>query len=243
MKSPNLSVICCYNSKDVYENALVASIQNQSIDIELIGLDNTQAVFPSAALALNTGALKAHGKYLVFIHQDVEIEDSDFFKKLLKLMVENPIGVYGVAGADSKGLVLTNITQGLMRESAGPIQLETVQEVETLDEVLLALSKELFTQHRFDEITCNHWHLYGVELCLRLRTFGVKSLVLPLSLHHLSSGKLSKDYAWSLYKVIRKHHKNYPVIHTTCSNTKTDVIRSTRYVLRMIWDHHIKVRA
>lgn len=243
MKSPNLSVICCYNSKDVYENALVASIQKQSLDIELIGLDNTHAIFPSAAHALNTGALQAHGKYLVFIHQDVEIEDPDFFKKLLKTLVEQPVAVYGVAGADSKGFVLTNITQGKKRESAGPIQLETVQEVETLDEVLIALTKELFDQHRFDEKTCNHWHLYGVELCLRLKTFGVKSLVLPLSLHHLSSGKLSKDYALNLYKVIRKHHKNYAVINTTCSRTKTDFIRSTRYVLRMIWDHHIKVKA
>lgn len=235
-----ISVICCYNNEAVYQNSLVASIHKQNDTIELIGVDNTKHQYSSAAKALNAGAKQAQHDLFVFIHQDVFIEDPDFFSMLLQYHRQFPHHIVGVAGVNEKGEVLTNITQGNSYELAG---LSTVKEpikAETLDEVMIAIPKELFVQNPFDEKTCNHWHLYGVDLCLSLHLRGYDSLIVPLHLHHLSSGKLSTDYALTLYRVVRKYRKQYSRIQTTCSNTKTSFLRSSQYILGLIWDHGIK---
>lgn len=35
--------------------------------------------------------------------------------------------------------------------------------VQTLDELLLIIPRRVFEGHKFDESTCDGWHLYGVE--------------------------------------------------------------------------------
>lgn len=235
----SITVICCYNNDKTYQESLVRSINKQNGNIKLIGVDNTKNNFSSASKALNYGATLAESDLLVFVHQDVIIEDVNFFQQLLEYANNYPESLLGIAGVGEDGVIYTNLVQG-HEKKAGGIAINTILAAQSLDEVLVCIPKELFNRVLFDEKTCDHWHLYGVDLALSLKKMGYKSYVVPLTLHHLSTGKLSKDYAFSLYKVIRKHRKHIVKLETTCSSTKTDWLRSTRYILGLIWDHEIK---
>ncbi len=235
----SISVICCYNNKETYQNALVASIKLQNIAIELIGLNNTKDQYPSAASALNHGATLAQAEVLVFMHQDVVIDDPMFFSKLLDYYLRYPKSLMGIAGVGINGTIYTNITQGQEKLRAGT-PFKSLTEAQSLDELMICISSDVFKQTKFDELTCNHWHLYVVDLGYSLQRKGIKCYIVPLKLHHLSSGKLSKEYAFSLYKVINKHRKTLKRIETTCTSTKTGWMRSTQYILGLIWDHEIK---
>lgn len=234
-----ISVVCCFNNQNIYENSLVKSLNQQSMKIDLIGVDNTQNAFSSASKALNYGASQSKSDLIVFAHQDIEIEDNDFFKNLLEFANTYPESLIGIAGVGFDSIIYTNLVQGKDKKEGG-ITFTSVMEAQSLDEVLVSIPRNLFERIKFDEKICDHWHLYVVDLGLTLRNIGIKCYIIPLTLHHLSSGKLSKDYAFSLYKVIKKHRKEIKKLETTCSTTKTDWLRSTKYILGLIWDHEIK---
>ena len=104
---------------------------------------------------------------------------------------------------------------------------------------MFAADGRTFKQFYFDEKTCNGWHLYGVNLSLDALKKNINSYVVPINLYHKSTGKLSVEYAWTLFKVIRRHRKWIDSISTTCTTTSTKTFRSVQYTLRLIYDHVI----
>ena len=66
-----ISIICVFNDKKVLNECLLESLKNQTANYELILIDNTNRKFKSASEALNYGAKKAKGNYLMFVHQDM----------------------------------------------------------------------------------------------------------------------------------------------------------------------------
>jgi len=70
----------------------------------LILIDNTQKKYKSAAEALNFGGKKAKGKYIMFIHQDIELEDNSWLENVEALLNKlNHLGIAGVAGMSEEG--------------------------------------------------------------------------------------------------------------------------------------------
>lgn len=215
------------------------SLIQQTVPYEWILLDNTNHQFKSAASALNYGATQAKGDIFVFAHQDIQF-DSHFLGNLVHYFNEMPNTLIGVAGSKEKLEVLSNIKQGPNHDNAGTQTLDKPTAVQTLDEVLIACTKETFSTLQFDEKTCNDWHLYGVDLSLSAHILGIPSWVVPLELYHLSSGRISLGYALTLFRVLLKHRKHYPFIYTSCGTTKTSLYRSVQYVTGLVWDHVIK---
>ena len=56
-----ISIVCVYNDESVIENWLLKSLKDQTVEFELIKIDNTKNKFKSAAKALNYGGKKAKG--------------------------------------------------------------------------------------------------------------------------------------------------------------------------------------
>lgn len=236
-----LSIICCSNKLDLAQSMLEASLKTQTEPYEFILIDNSSNHYHSAAHALNTGALQANGDILVFVHQDVSFDDPSFLRNIRQSFETLPNGsLVGLAGVKDSSGVYTNILQGPNRQPAGDHPIKAIQQVQTLDEVLIAVERSTFLKQLFDEKTCDDWHLYGVDLCLSAQANGSSAYVLPLDLYHLSSGKISWGYARTLFKVIRKHRHSFPYIYTTCSSTKTTTLRSIQYVWGLVWDHVIR---
>ena len=56
-----ISIVCVYNNERTLKNVLLKSLENQTVEFELITLDNRDNRFKSAAEALNDGGAKAKG--------------------------------------------------------------------------------------------------------------------------------------------------------------------------------------
>jgi len=243
------SIVSIYNNIDILNRFLIKSLQVQSVEYELILMDNRDGQFKSAAEGLNAGARRATGKYIIFVHQDVEFSQPDWLEQAEKLLDELPdLGVAGVAGISEAGRNLKERGRNIIRhtedkrvwELANPIEKPEV--IQTLDCCLLIVPGAVFNQLQFDEVTCNNWHLYGEDYCLSCTSLGLKAYVIPMSIYHYSGGNfftsnrvkillrlgpLTGDFYEALKPFISKHKKSYRYIYT-CNgewNTFQPVLR------------------
>lgn len=118
---------------------------------------------------------------------------------------------------------MTNIKHGSPPHFAGRHQIKEPTEVQTLDECLIIIPKEVFNRIKFDENTCNDWHLYAVDYCLEVQEKGYQTVVLPLPCYHRSSGSLSAGYYSTLEKLQKKRCQDHRIIYTTVGNWHTTI--------------------
>ncbi|NYB26378.1 MAG: family 2 glycosyl transferase [Methanobacteriaceae archaeon] len=213
------SIICVYNDREILDNYLIKSLDNQNTNYELILVDNSDSKFKSAAEALNYGGQKATGDYLMFVHQDIELLSENWLIDAEKHSnsLKN-LGIAGIAGrAYNKGWSITNIKDGIPPRDVSPNHgLKYPTKVQTLDECLIIIPKEIFSKINFDEENCDSWHLYAVDYSLSIKKIGYDVYVLPLPAYHRSRGySLSKGYYETLKKLLSKHGQDTSVILTT----------------------------
>lgn len=225
-----ISIVCVYNDENILNNWLLKSLKNQTVEFELIPLDNSKNTFKSATEALNYGGKKAKGKYIMFVHQDVCLLTQDWLEKAEKFLDKiSDLGVAGAAGMRKMkilkiydvGTIPTESGIGMVyhgyekepwrcnKDFKNPV------EMQTLDEQVLIIPRNVFENLKFDEKICDGWDLYGVEYSLSVRKIGLKAYVLPLPVWHKSTGTLNKKYYITLGKIFKKY-RSEEVISTTC---------------------------
>jgi hypothetical protein len=224
-----ISIICVYNNRNIFKTHFLKSLDNQAVEFELIGLDNTKYQYRSAAEALNYGGGIAKGKYIMFAHQDISLLTEDWLYKAECLLDKIPkIGIAGVAGICKPKYKILRVSTVPEECRVGMVyhgknktswnhdkQFYDPVEVQTIDEQLLIIPKTVFQNLNFDSGTCSNWHLYGVDYSLSVKYFNLGSFVLPLPVWHLSTGSIDKDYFITLKKIFKKH-KSYKRIYTSC---------------------------
>ncbi len=236
-----ISIICVYNDKHVLEEYLLKGLNLQTKRFELILIDNTKGVFKSAAQALNQGAQKAKGEYILFAHQDIIFESSSWLNDAETYMCSLPqLGIAGIAGKRNVQHLITNITQGNPPRSAGNYKIDVPMRTQTLDECLAIIPRSIFNMQKFDENVCDDWHLYVVDYCLSVNKLGHNAYILPLYAYHKSIGRITPSYYSTLKKLAKKHKKEYNWIYTTMGvwNTNSewiDCCRLYRYLGQHRW--------
>lgn len=238
-----ISIVCVYNDGEILKNYLLKSLENQTVEFEFIKIDNTKNAFKSAAEVLNYGAKKANGKYIMFVHQDVDLSSRTWIECAEKTLdsIDN-LGIAGVAGMSEEGRTNKDRGKNVIRSMdntwglGNPIQ--KPEPVQTLDECLAIIPKKVFDKFRFDEKTCNDWHLYIVDYCLSMKKAGLGVYVIPMYIHHKSIGfssakylkdflpfyPLPKRYYETLGKVCKKHRLHFNKIYTTCGTWNTSYL-------------------
>jgi glycosyltransferase involved in cell wall biosynthesis len=241
-----ISIVCVYNNKKILDKYLLRSLKKQTVNYELILLDNLQGKFKSASRALNYGGEKSRGKYIMFVHQDIML-DSDLWLEKAENIIDGltNFGIAGVAGRSEKlNGVITNVEFDIPPRHAGSIYIKEPMKVQTLDECLVIIPKLIFNKFQFDEKACNNWHLYAVDYCLDIKKRGYNVFVIPMCIYHLSTGskmktkfnkildlgQLPKGYYLTLKKLLKKHKVFYKKIYTTCGIWET----STPFFLQRI---------
>ncbi|KUK72652.1 MULTISPECIES: glycosyltransferase [Methanobacterium] len=214
-----ISVVCVYNNEEILDKFLMKSLKKQSVDYELILMDNTSNQFKSAAEALNHGAKKANSHYIMFVHQDIDLKSDEWLKNTETLLnsMDN-LGVAGVAGVSpwDEDEKVSNITQGFPPQKISDNHIDTPQKVQTVDECLFIIPRSVFEILKFDEVVCNNWHLYGVDYCLTALNKGLDVFVIPSEVYHSSPGdSMSENYYVTLGNILKKHKKYHRFIFTT----------------------------
>lgn len=213
-----ISIICIYNNPDLLNTLLIPSLRQQTIPYELILIDNQNQKYSSAAKLLNDQVKFGKGKYLLFLHQDIELCKKDFLEKIIEYMDGLPgAGIAGVAGCSpSFNGIISNIYHGVPKKPAGSIFIKTPTRVQTVDECCFVIPNSFLKKYPFNENICQDWHLYAVEYSLHVLELGLQVYVLPLKLYHRSDGiYYSNAYFKSLNSIQKKYGKKYSVIYTT----------------------------
>lgn len=212
-----ISLICVYNNEDILNQHLLKSVQVQTVQPELILLDNRKNKFMSAAQALNEGAMKATGDFLVFVHQDIELLQKNDLGKLLTLLHSNEDTVFGSAGIKFKQKgVFSNMLHGKEKIRAGANRISDLCYVDTLDECFIGCSKALFEKIRFDETLCNGWDLYGVDFCYQAKLKKKRIAVVPFKLWHVSPGNPKHAFYDCARRMSKKYSHVLPYIQSCC---------------------------
>lgn len=221
MPTPTISIICCHTGLDKLAY-LADSLDQQTVGCERLFVDNSRGSFSSCAAALNYGAMRASGDFLLFAHQDIRFKDPEALADLIKaceMLGDGDIG--GVAGAivvDGKKRTKTNITHSADEIPYAEIDhFETVYvSVESIDECLIIMRRSTWEQHPFDEVLCDSWHCYGVEQSLYARRHGHRVLVFDARVNHLSStGTFDDTFYHSLMRLARHYRGSYDRIVAT----------------------------
>ncbi|MFA6490150.1 MAG: glycosyltransferase [Candidatus Micrarchaeia archaeon] len=222
-----LSVVCVYNSAEIFADCLFRSLDSQTAAHELIAVDNTKRRFKSAAEALNYGGRKAKGRYIVFAHQDMVLESKTWLKDFERMLDGLPrLGIAGVAGNSKDTLcAVSNMVHDYPPCFAGHIQISGPKKVQTLDECLVAIPRRVFKKLEFDGHACDDWHMYAVDYALSAKKIGLDAYVLPAPCYHASCGASMSDKYYSTLQHLADKHRETGWIYTTVG----------------IWDTHTPV--
>lgn len=220
-----ISVVCVYNNERILNDVLLKSLNNQTVEYELILLDNTGGCFKSAAAALNYGGKKATGDYIMFIHQDMWLDIPTWIEDAERHLNTLPdigiAGVLGITGPEySTGfgdIVKYSITL-FENEAAGSGPVSMPEKVACLDECLLIVPRHVFKQIKFDEIVFDGWDCYAADYCMAIKSAGLKAYVVPGPCSHCCLRRNHmlwefKDLLKYNRRMYKKYKKQYKIIH------------------------------
>lgn len=238
-----ISVICIYNNESSYRNQLCSSLQMQGVDFELIGIDNRNQRFSSAAAALNYGVSISSGDILVFSHQDITLKTCNELAHFASAVSSLPVGsIIGTQGIREKSnIYYENLTAGAdyIEQLKNDYPNEIIK-VDCVDEGFFGMKRKTYEAHPFDEKLCDNWHLYCVESCLNARREGHSVYVMPIQLHHYSLGTINISYMLNLKKLCNTYRRDFKYIWTTCYKVKTHPLYINGLIA--LWVIHRKIR-
>jgi len=202
-----ISIIVSSHKKDDYLSFLGSLRSTIGVPYELIKIDNFNQY--SLAEAYNSGAKKAKFEVLVFVHEDVTFNSSDWGITLTKLFEEDQnLGIVGVAGALKKSPLPTGWGTGtawfdrinLIQAYDDGEQLQTTRKakesmepVKVIDGVFFATKKKIWEKVKFDESLVGY-HLYDIDFSLRVTESYLGIISYEILLTHYSNGNYQSDW-------------------------------------------------
>lgn len=217
--TPELSVIVCSGSQTTLDLHRRHVEETVGVPVEFIGINN-ESNEHSLALAYNLGGALATTDLLVFVHDDVFFTESGWGGVLLdKFAANSRLGLVGLAGTaylDAQHPAWTAAKEpfihGRVIHHTASMRVSyyseetTDQRVVAVDGLLLAVSREAFDQHRFDEAIFDGFHLYDIDLGVRVSETHDVIVTHDVLVKHLSGGVFGKT--WKRYR--DKFRKKYP---------------------------------
>lgn len=234
-----ITIICCYNNKEILNDFLLASLEEQTAEYQLILIDTLKENTISAAQGYNRAIERLSNKteHLLFLHQDIYLKDPCFLEKTKEYLTNHPNDIIGLTGIKEAGIVLSNLKHKDDESFCVRTQLKDITEVKSLDECCFAINHSLLRKTGFDEYVCNHWHLYAVELCYNARKLHKsRSYVVPLDAYHNYSYTIglttNRHFLRSLWRITRKYSSYTQTIYSPCYVISTNFAPALMRIIR-----------
>lgn len=237
-KTAGVSIVCVFNNAEVRTECLDRSIDRYQgpVDVDFIPVDNRARQFSTAGAALNHGAAVARHDLVVFVHQDVYLHSIDRIVEAGAGLLDRSWSMLGASGVTSTGEVI-----GLLRDRTDLIgrSAPTPVEVDTLDEVLFMIRRDVVVADPLTEQGDLAWHAYAVEYATRLRRSGDRVGAVDLAITH-NSLTINLDRLDVAHRVVGDMYPDLRPIHTTCGTIQGR--RLTFKDLPVVRDHRWRVR-
>lgn len=242
----DMAIICIYNNSEMLNSILLKSIENQTVTCNVVLIDGNEKnnqQYGSAASIYNKAIKQTKESVIICVHQDISLEDKDILKKIYLYLDKNRKTIAGCAGAalntnnrnhKIQRIVYGNIVEGEFGTIERLTHIDNITEVVSVDECLFAFNKEVFNFVRFDEETCNGWHFFASDLCYQAREYGINTVVMPLNIWHVSTGKVGNDFYIQMERIRKKYKKYTKYYLTTCITLNTNISAAFYKYLRNI---------
>lgn len=220
-----LSIVTVTNNRDVLHSILISSLEEQDYrDYELIIIDSVQEHFSSASAAYNEGIRRSHGEVILFLHHDISFNSSSALGDVVRELgaLDHGYALLGFAGVVEGKYgesFRMNIQCGEARTGPDEPMRETIP-CFSVDECGFAMKRTTAEQYGFYDLG-ETWHLYAVELCLRLKRDGLQVGVIPADAWHHSYGDANVNYYQKLWQLCRLYRDDFDAIYTCVVVTKT----------------------
>lgn len=224
-----LSIVICSVNQTLLEKVKKNISETVGTDHEIIVIDNSGNNY-SICKAYNEGGSKARFEYICFMHEDVCFNTTGWGHLACNHLANENVGLIGVAGGDTKGIVPSswsvpaisneiNIIQHYKRDTkAGEHVVVTniakhglKKKVVSLDGVWLCTKKKVFNEFKFDEITFPGFHGYDIDYSLQVNTKYDLFVVFDILIQHYSEGSPDRNWIRSAFMISKKWKKNLPV--------------------------------
>ncbi len=204
---------CSVTAPDVYARAAEPGLRLVAEpDSEIIANAAAGSLFRSYNLIIDTAAQHDDLEALVLVHQDAEIADPGFCRKIRETLADPQVGVVGCVGAiDVRNIAWwegsvtwASFTHRYQEFGGGEVEAFTwlgdghppyarTGEVDSLDGFVLVLSPWAVRNLRFDESLDSQIHGYDFDFCLQVREAGRKVVTADLKVVHHHSLELVSD--------------------------------------------------
>ncbi|MFC3616216.1 hypothetical protein ACFORG_20945 [Lutimaribacter marinistellae] len=170
---------------------------------EFIALDNRGQNRFDGYSALRRMFPEFRGRYIVMVHDDVELVDdgAEELQTLLELLdrQDPQWTLAGCAGWSADG---TELLRHLRDPHGSSRPLTAPREAQSLDECFLVLPRARAVLPSLD---LEGFHLYATDMCVQARMAGGRTYVLPFFVHHHSGGTHGPDLEASRDAFTRKY--------------------------------------
>ncbi|TXN30432.1 glycosyltransferase [Lacisediminihabitans profunda] len=211
-----VSIVCVFNDPDVLESCLARSVMagiGDAPQTEFLPVDNRDGEFSTAGAALNHGARLARNAVIIFVHQDVVLHSIAELERAAGILVgQCEIGIIGAVGIDHRRHIV-----GRMRDRVVQIgeSASVPRDVDSVDEVLFMIRRELVLSSPLSEDPFLAWHAYGVEYCARVRRAGMRATAMDLGLTH-NSLTTNLDRLDLAHRKVGEYYPELLPLRTTC---------------------------
>lgn len=197
-----ISIIVCSIKPDLLKEFQANVARTVGVDYELIIIDNKVEQL-SICEAYNKGASQAQFENLAFCHEDILFHTQNWGEELIKLLNHQQIGLVGIAGATFKSKYPTSwisVPKEYYRsnlffdDKTQDIKQNDFDEVVVLDGCFLAMSKPVWSQFKFNESLLKGFHLYDIDISVRIKKIFKIVVTNTISLSHLSEGNLDQNW-------------------------------------------------
>lgn len=227
----DIAVVTVYNNA-VLLNQMLESMNNVkgNIAIQTVCINNIDNQgFTSAAAAYNHAVEHlCDADIYVFCHQDIVFLDG-IFERIIELCKGETHTLFGAAGVKNTGHGGKNriiSSMAVIQEGWNykTLEKESIEDVFSLDECLIAGHRNVFEKVRFDDITCSGWHLYAADLSMGCHLKGISVKVFDANIIYLSGGNQDKSFYDIEKKLVNKYRKHFSVISYTCGWAYTNPV-------------------
>ncbi|MBF4492883.1 hypothetical protein IR010_10055 [Flavobacterium sp. MR2016-29] len=240
-----ISVIVCSRNQNL-KNSFIENIKNSiGCEFELIIIDNSKNDY-SIFEAYNLGIQKSIFKFLCFIHDDIFIHTENWGNVLIDIFNrDQKIGLVGVAGAKVKTKMpspwwncaqnnrVVNILQSYPEKDSEKMlsgfDPGSDAEVVVIDGVFMAARK--IDKILFDS-SSKGFHNYDLNISFEYKKYNYKIIVTDqIFIEHYSTGKLSREWVISTYKIHKKYKNVLPLqCQSSIVNKENEVLNAVNFI-------------
>lgn len=212
--------------------------QTIGVEYELITYDNSIDGIGICEI-YNKCAADSKFDHLVFCHDDILFRSNNWGKLLVELLNFDQVGLIGAAGAIYKSRYpapWVSIPKQYYRSSLTTSNVKKsdytkeINETVVLDGCFLAMRKNIWKEFNFNESELKGFHLYDIDISLRLSKEYKLLINNEIVIKHLSEGTF--DQKW--YIESKKFHKNNQHLFPATSDKNNNQRYLDSYAIRSL---------